>query len=498
MGADANTTPAPPTPAPPNPTSPNSTPPNPMPPGATSGTTPPEVLSTPIPPDPIPPDTTPAGGNPPLIDAKVDRRWVLGAALGGIVVGGMIGAPLPGPNLPRLSSTGRQTNRNVYVYGGDDINGARENALTVWARTPSTLDAGLTASYQEIGNTSTDQFAVVRTLLARGLSDLIVIDPQYLPELVAKKQVRRFDDVSTDSLAELGCYRGLVSQCTVDGPLYAVPLNADAPMLVINQALLRGSWKARALELATVTDPKEFWTSASAIATNTTGNVARTVLLQTGQYEGMTVCLSELIGAFGGDVGSDPALTTSRNRDALYDLRQAIPRGTFQVPANGRGDEDATVAAMQANTAAVARLWPAQCHKLTAGPPPDEARASEYLLIPVPGGVLGGQVIAMAAQSRNSGAAEEVAGFLAQPLSQLQLFSAAGYVPTLAPVHAVTSVHQELRDLGRHLQRATLRPALRDYTTWSARFSTVVRNYLVHQSSDIPTEVSRPLSEVAR
>jgi ABC-type glycerol-3-phosphate transport system substrate-binding protein len=211
----------------------------------------------------------------------------------------------------------------------------------------------------------------------------------------------------------------------------------------------------------------------------------------------MTVCLVELICAFGGDVSSDPALTSSRNRRALNELRTVFPKETFLPPANGKGDEDATVEAVQRNAVAVARLWPAQCHGLTSGPPADEARASEYLIVPVPGGVLGGQVAAIAAESPNGGAAEEAAGFLAQPMSQLQLFSAAGYVPTLAQVHAVTSVQDELRSLGEQLDRAALRPSLRAYTTWSAQFTSTVRSYLLHATNDLSTEVSRPLAPFA-
>jgi ABC-type glycerol-3-phosphate transport system substrate-binding protein len=423
---------------------------------------------------------------------------MLTALFVGTVGGGVVGAALPGldvpdvPDLLGLSSTGRQTGRNVTVHGGDDISGARENALRVWAATPSMVKAELRASYQGVGARSTDQIAMIRNLLAQDAIDLVVIDPQYLPELVAKKQLRRFAEVSTDSLGELGCFPGLVRQCTVDGPLYAVPVNADAPMLVINQALLTSAGRARAADLTKVASPREFWLQAEALAAGSRAPVT-TIRLQSGAYEGMTVCLVELICAFGGDVGSDPGLTSTRNRRALFDLRQLIRDATFELPAEGLGDEEATVEAVQDNTVAVARLWPAQCHGLTAGPPRDEARPSEYLIIPVPGGVLGGQVAAIAAESPDSGAAEELAGFLAQPLSQLQLFSAAGYVPTLSPLYTVTSVRAELRSLGSQLDRASLRPSLRDYTAWSERFSQVVRAYLRHQSDDIALDVSQPL-----
>jgi ABC-type glycerol-3-phosphate transport system substrate-binding protein len=268
-------------------------------------------------------------------------------------------------------------------------------------------------------------------------------------------------------------------------------------MLVINQALLSSTAKARVSDLAKVGDPREFWTQALAIAAGSAAP-SRTIGFQTGDYEGLTVCLVELITAFGGDVGADPALTRPENRDALYDLRKALPEDTFRAPLTGSGDEAATVEAVQQNQVAVARLWPAQCHGLTTGPPPDEDRPSEYVIVPVPGGVLGGQVAVISAETANHGAAQELAGFLAQALSQLQLFTAAGYVPTLSPVHAVTSVGAELRSMGSQLDRAALRPSLRDYTAWSTQFSRVVRGYLLYRTEDIGLDVSQPLARFAR
>jgi ABC-type glycerol-3-phosphate transport system substrate-binding protein len=482
----ADTEPDPPTGNPPTGNPPAGSPPASSPPeGSTAGSTPPDGVPTGDPPDSPPPAPDPG------------RRSVLTAFLCGTLGGGVIGSALPWPGLPGLASRTGQTRRNVAVYGGNDIDGARENALLVWELTPSTQRAQLRASYSNVGSRSTEQIDNVRNLLTRNATDLVVIDPQYLPELVGKQQLRRFDDVTVDSLTELGCFPGLVSQCTVDGTLYAVPLNADAPMLVINRALLGSAVQRRAAALANVTDPKAFWTEASAIAALATGASARTILLQNGDYEGMTVCLVELICAFGGDVSSDPALTSSRNRKALNELRTVFPKETFLPPANGKGDEEATVAALQQNAVAVARLWPAQCHGLTSGPPADEAKASEYLIIPVPGGVLGGQVAAIAAASPNSGAAEEAASFLAQPMSQLQLFSAAGYVPTLAQVHSVTSVKDELRSLGEQLDRAALRPSLRAYTPWSTQFTAAVRSYLLHTTNDLRTDVTRTLTPFA-
>jgi multiple sugar transport system substrate-binding protein len=141
-----------------------------------------------------------------------------------------------------------------------------------------------------------------------------------------------------------------------------------------------------------------------------------------------------------------------------------------------------------------ARLWPAQCHTLTTGDLTDESTAAQFAVIPIPGGVLGGQVLAVTKTSPDRRQSQDLANYLSQPLSQLQLFHDGGYVPTLRQLHADRQVVTELKGLGGHLGQATVRPALAHYTGWSRQFRSSVRAYLLHQSDDIPRDITTPLS----
>jgi multiple sugar transport system substrate-binding protein len=460
---------------------------------------------------PAPKPAPPASGPPPDANARTapgpaagtdgpSRRNLLLSLLGGTVVGGFVGATVPTRpgqgwlGLHGVPWPGGPGPSSVAVHGGDDIDGARANALHVWELEPPNQRARRHATYTDLGALSTEQIDRAKNLLTRRATDLVVIDPQYLAELARARQIRPFDRVTGHSLTELGCYPGIVSQCRVDGDLYAVPLNADAPLLVINLSLLPAPARRRASALADVNDPQAFWTEARAIAAAATRG-SRTVRLQTADYEGLTVCLVELICAFGGDVAEDPSLGSPKNQEALRGVRSVYGKETLMTPGGSQGDEAATVAAVAQGETAVARLWPAQTHGLTSATPADEDGAAEYVIVPVPGGVLGGQVLALATHTSNRPDAELIAEHLAQPLAQLQLFTAAGYVPTLRPVHAVTAVNAELRQLGSRLESARLRPTLVEYAQWSATFRTVVRNYLLRATDDLDGAVTQPLAD---
>jgi ABC-type glycerol-3-phosphate transport system substrate-binding protein len=425
----------------------------------------------------------------------------------------------------RLSGGSGVTSRtSVFVYGGDDSNDARTNALQIWMAMPDIHKAGVKAKYTPVGATSTDQITALQNLLqnsqgSSGGEVLVVVDPEYLPGLVDMNLVRPLSgDLTGKTLRGLGCFPGIIDRCTVterggqegkpakdqkDQKLYAAPLNADAPMLVVNPSLLAAADVAALPKLKGTSNPVEFWALAQAMAARGRGAPStRRIMIQAGDYEGMTVSLVELIAAFGGRIDNDPTLQKEETRNALQKVKSAFPPALFALPADD-GDEDATSAAVQGNQVAFARLWPAQCHKLTTGVSRHESGASQYEVIPIPRGVLGGQVLALSAGSKDSKTATVLTQHLAQPLSQLQLFHGGGYVPTLRPIHVDAQVNAELKGLGQpaggdpsYLDRAALRPSLRKYFSWSQQFRTSVRAYLLSASanpSDIESMITKPL-----
>jgi ABC-type glycerol-3-phosphate transport system substrate-binding protein len=430
----------------------------------------------------------------------LSRRKLLVGAFFGTVIGGTVGAEgLHWASGQEHHSAGRP-GQSLQVYGGQDSNQARQNALQVWKVTPSTEKADLQFRYHDVGASSTDQFTSVENLLAKDpqSADLIIVDPEYLPELVSRHQIKAFERASSTSLRDLGCFPGIVDRCEVGRKLYSVPLNADAPMLVVDVSLLADADRRALTSLTEQPDPATFWSTAASMAKRSVGRPeTRKILLQTGNYEGMTVCLVELIRAFGGNVSADPTLTDVRNRSALQALRTTFGSQTFTLPAD-KGDEAATLSAVQHHQTAFARLWPAQCHDLTTGSVSDEANTVQYQTIPVPGGVLGGQVLAVGGWSTNSQESAQLANYLSQPLSQLQLFHDGGYVPTLRQIHADRQVVSELKGLGDRLGSATVRPSLANYTGWSQQFRTSVRSYLVGGTDDVARDITGPLREFVR
>ncbi|MCD5313223.1 extracellular solute-binding protein [Kineosporia babensis] len=391
---------------------------------------------------------------------------------------------------------------NVRVHGGDDSSTARANALQVWENTPTTIRARRAASYNSVGPNSDDQVGIIRNKLSAATpeSDLVVLDPEFLPGLVEDHLVSILPDSAalTRRLEDQGCFAPLIARCraqnSADAPLYALPVNADAPLLVIDLSLFpvadREQVHSQLWNLRKAGQPAEFWSRAQEL----TGlaRSGRRILIQAGLYEGMTVSLVELIHAFGGDVKNDPTLRTQAGRDALERLKGTFPPDMFRVP-TGDGDETDTLGTMREHGAAFARLWPSQVRQLLLDSAKAERGSEVYTSVPIPGGVLGGQVAAVAQESTARDAAVDLAIFLAGGQSQSQLFHVGGYVPTLRPNFFEATVQTQLAELPAVLSSAVQRPYIRRYGNWSSTFRERVREYLTGPPGDVETLITRHL-----
>ncbi|GIF01663.1 hypothetical protein [Paractinoplanes rishiriensis] len=384
------------------------------------------------------------------------RRTLL-TTLGAGVAGGLAlawqargdRAPEPGANRP------------IQVHGGTEFGGARSSALRVWTERPRVRSRGLTATYVNAGESSDIQLAGIQNLLNRApeYADLLIVDAEHLPGLVAAGQVVPFADLDRTWLVEdLGCIGRIADRCVVGDEVCALPLNTDFPLLAFNTARFGDPGVLDTLRTLT---GAEFWTTALDLVTRANGPAGtRRILLQTGPYEGFTACLTELVAAFG----------------TLDPIKRIFPRGTFDL---GGGTEKTTFDALEEDRAVAARLWPSQCRDLTRHLPAAEAGAAIYEFVPIPGGVLGGQVIAVGKRSPLADSARELAVHLAGAASQWQLNYNAGYVPTIAEMYADEQLRTELYGIDDgHLDACTLRPQRADYEDWSSRFREETRNRL--------------------
>jgi len=396
----------------------------------------------------------------------------------------------------------------VQVRGGDDSNKARDNTLAVWNITPATVRAGRVAQYESVGPTSDQQISIIENRIAADppQADLVVIDPEHLPGLVGDHLVAALphSGALVRTLEDEGCFMSLVARCRTEedphAPLYALPLNADAPLLAIDLTLFAPADRSKVVKelraLQASGRPRDFWLRAQAWVSGVQGPPqSRRILVQAARYEGMTVSLVELLDAFGGDVKADPTLETAAGRQALEAVRRQFPPTLFALPPDGQGDEGATLTAVQEHRAAFARLWPSQWRQLLAGIATEEGGTTPYAAVPIPGGVLGGQVVAVARNSRSRNAATDLAMYLARGQSQSQLFHVGGYVPTLSPFFAESGVRAELPGLASALNGAVQRPYIRRYRDWSGEFVDRVRPYLLGQDVDVGTGITQVLRQ---
>lgn len=399
---------------------------------------------------------------------QVNRRLLLSTlGLGAAATGGLLAWDRFRGEPDEPEATGPL--RPIRVHGGADSNDARAATLKVWAGRPRSRRQGLSAAYHDVGERSTDQLAQIQNLLAATPEtvDLLIVDAEYLPELVAAGQVAEFPGRNRDWLAdELGCLGNVARRCEQQGKIFALPLNTDLPVLAFDasriapkdQGLLRDLGKQRG---------SDFWRTALDLAKRSTGpEGSRRLLLQHGEYEGFTACLTELIAAFGpaGAAPDGPAA-----HDALDRIRKVFPAAMFQL--TGPGDEEATFTALQDRKVVAARLWPAQCRSLTRDIPEQESGAPTYTFVPIPGGVLGGQVVAVGRRSTMRGHSHGLAEYLAQAASQLSLHYNGGYVPTLAELFLDDRLRRDLYDVGaEQIEGCVLRPSRADYAKWSDKF----------------------------
>ncbi len=369
--------------------------------------------------------------------------------------------------------------RTIEVYGGADSDDARAAVLQVWARKPRVAERGLSASYNAVASRSSDQFAKMLNLLREdpGAADLLVVDAEYLPALIEAGQIEPFPDRGRDwLLGDLGCVANVADRCLWEDELYAVPLNTDVPMLAFDDSRIADRDRPALRDLGQ-RQGAEFWTTALQLAQRSTGEQpTRRLLLQNGEYEGFTACLTELVAAFGPPGGAFPAGAELDAR--LAEIAGVFGRDPFELA--GDGDEDATLTALQKREAVAARLWPSQCHSLTAATPGRESGAPTYTFVPIPGGVLGGQVIAAGRQSPVREQAQELAVHLAEAASQVQLHYNGGYVPTLAELYGDEKLRDALYGVGaEQIGRCVRRPVRTDYLTWSDEFRERARTVLL-------------------
>lgn len=372
--------------------------------------------------------------------------------------------------------------QTVRVLGGDDTSfgRARTQALETWPRCEQGDWRRAEARYESSGATSAAQFKNSQPKLVNGDCDVVVTDPQYLPALADHlSPLRRINGHDLDVWRIIP---SLTRQCHHEGSLYAVPLNADVPLLVANMSVVKASdWKeleglAHPTDLANHRERAQpFWKKALEIARPAGHGSPASLLLETGPGEGSTACLVELLTAFGYDVENPSHRDDPKRPDPLGETISALHEqfardgGPLAVNSTASVQEGEVADRFTAPHAriAMARLWPASFLTLQA-----QGKGTEegFAFLPIPGGTLGGQVCAVSKRTDHPDAAEEVIAYLTTQAAQLTLYDLGSYLPARGDLYALPQIGKQLPGIDAAVTNACRRPPVPDYDSWSQAF----------------------------
>jgi len=216
---------------------------------------------------------------------------------------------------------------------------------------------------------------------------------------------------------------------------------------------------------------------------------------QFADYEGLTVNALEVIRGAGGSIVDDGGNVVVEAQLAavaagLERLRVIAPAGVPEL------DEDGSIQLFQSGRALFMRNWPVAYRSLAqdleGGP------AVPFDVAPLPGGsgVLGGQNLAVSANSSRPRAAQALIEFLTSERSQQILFERGGLPATRKVVYSDLTVRERypyVATLEEALSSAELRPAEPHYPQFSRVFRATVDGYL-RQGTPLPDDLQAQLA----
>jgi multiple sugar transport system substrate-binding protein len=372
----------------------------------------------------------------------------------------------------------------VILSGTDDgFGGQRQALIEQWNALPDRPDAEIVAV---AGGTTAQRTEMVEYAQAGGRHvDVYNLDVTFVAEFADFGYLRALEENTVDLD---GFLRGPLETCRRGGRLWALPFNTDAALLYYRTDLLRGarpstSWAGIENTVAEVfADPAR---REPVLAAGYAGQLA--------DYEGLTVNAIEAIWAAGGEVVDDDGTVTidaPEAREGLRRLASGLAAGNPQVilPESREFDEAGTTQAFREGKVVFMRNWPVAYRGLSGGGesggpvvPFDVAR--------IPGrSVLGGQNLAVAANTDQPRAAQELIEFLTSARSQQILFERGGFAATREIVYSDPVVRANFpytQVLLEAIKQADQRPVTPYYATFSAVFRQGVR-YALTNGGELP------------
>ncbi|TWF81726.1 multiple sugar transport system substrate-binding protein [Pseudonocardia hierapolitana] len=355
----------------------------------------------------------------------------------------------------------------IILTGRDDsIGGQRQQLVNQWNLLHPQSPARIIELPAHADGQRSEMLA--RAQASGGEVDVFNLDVTWTAEFAENGYIRSLDE---SRLATGGFLDGPLATCRYGGRVWALPFNADVGLLYYRSDLIE--------------DPPRTWEEleeqVDAVRART-GNGVDGYAGQFADYEGLTVnALEAVLGAGGSIVDESGDVVVRDQRAAVLEglerLRAIAPAGVPEL------DEDTSIQLFQSGRTLFMRNWP-RAHRSLAQDL-EGAPAVPFEVAPLPGGsgVLGGQNLAISAQSARPRAAQALIEFLTGDRSQQILFERGGLPATRAVVYSDQAVRERYRYvaiLEEALGTAETRPTQPHYARFSAVFRAAVTGYLRH------------------
>jgi multiple sugar transport system substrate-binding protein len=353
----------------------------------------------------------------------------------------------------------------VILTGRDDsIGGQRQQLVNQWNLLHEENPARIVELPAHVDAQRSEMLA--RAQSGRGEIDVFNLDVTWTAEFAENGYIRSLDE---SRISTRGFLDGPLDTCRYGGSLWALPFNADVGLLYYRSDL--------------VEDPPRTWEDLEAeVETHRarSGNEVDGYAGQFADYEGLTVNALEVVGGAGGAILDNAGNVVAQAERAavgegLERLRVIAPAGVPEL------DEDGSIQRFQSGGALFMRNWPRAYRSLAQDL--EGAPAVEFGIAPLPGGsgVLGGQNLAVSADSTRPRAAQALIEFLTGERSQQILFERGGLPATREVVYSDQAVRERypyVEILEEALKSADLRPTQPHYARISEVFRAAAIGYL--------------------
>jgi ABC-type glycerol-3-phosphate transport system substrate-binding protein len=392
------------------------------------------------------------------------------------------------PRLGRQASEPVERGKIVIMSGDDESPGRqRERLIGAW----NALHPDNIAEIRSLSTSADKQHSamVANAQVGDGAIDIYNLDVTWVDEFAAAQFIRPLDSFDTS-----GFLRTPLETGSYQDHRYAIPFNTDVGLLYYRTDLV----DAGRLPAQLPPDPDY---SATLVSRDPD---LRAAYAGQSDGEGETVNAIEAIRSAGGEV-VDPAtgsvvIESDAARAGLRQLARAI-RPPSGPPSEIGGTEEDNAADFRDGKVALMRNWPVHYGDIVGaagGKEPARPVAGRFGVARLPfHGVLGGQDLAIAADTTKPRLAQQLIAFLTSPANQATLFADGGFAPVR------DSAYHDPDALRRRPYAPTLLAAVDDalprprsvyYPVFSAAFRDLVHYALAHQG-ELPERASATLAD---